>query len=110
MIFFLFCFCCCFWVLVLVSLVSGLTCVYSMEPSLLSYSECPLNAMYGFGCLFYNRLNLIRVMVTCCMVLFELNVITFARICVMILKGKLEYIVLQWYSNTFSAGNNSDCS
>lgn len=36
------------------SLFSGLTCVYSMKSSLLSYSDCPLNAMYGFRCLFYN--------------------------------------------------------
>lgn len=36
-------------------LVSGLTCVYSLESSSLSYSDCPLNTMYGFGCLFYNR-------------------------------------------------------
>lgn len=58
-------------------------CVYSMESASPSYSKCPLKTMYGFGCLFYNGLNLIRVMVTCCMVLFELNVITFACVCVL---------------------------
>lgn len=75
----LFLFVCCFLGLVLVSSLGR-----PWSHLLRHTAKRPLKAMYGFGCLFYNGLNLIRVMVTCCMVLFELNVITFARLCVII--------------------------
>lgn len=47
--------------------------------------------LYASGCLFSNWVNLIRVTVSCRMVLFELNIITFAKyVCILFIKCSAE--------------------
>lgn len=82
---------------VLFCFILGLTCVYSLRSSHNTVS--PLNAMYGFRCLFYNGCESSLGDGDLCMVLFELNVITFACVCVLMILNNCHRVEIHQTSN-----------